>query len=331
MMLWRSEGNSLYLRENQQDWNVEFPVELIDNRWSELRINEDGRYLIYSDIKQIWLYDRQEERLLQLPHKVKKNDMLGDLVMDKEHTLYYSDCGNFWRWRIGEAHPQKLYHFQHIRRGPHDLKISPDGRYLSYFKWRSDDKRLYLYDIQRGTEIDWKFSMYHYDWLDQKHLAWTKYGGIKVLNVETGERQLVLRDYKAVLKRYNGGATEPLQPFLKRESVMEDLDLLGNWEGRFWFCLRLLSVDIHMDWETRIKTEGETLLYCGIWSVDSTGMDIQFHYAPPEEDMWRGNASCLEMGQEGKLTWFDKIGSLHIYDENSHEIIQAYHPVLRIK
>lgn len=116
------------------------------------------------------------------------------------------------------------------------LGISPEGRYLSYYKYRSGNKVLHLYDLDTGEVRDTKCSIFHYHWLDETSVVYTKSSGVKALDIKTGRCTTILRGYRDILRW--GSAPDILAPFEREKEVWEEMDLLGISGGRLWFSLR---------------------------------------------------------------------------------------------
>lgn len=250
------------------------------------------------------MYDLRMDRLMTVPHTVQEMDVFWDIAFDTENNLYYSDGNTFWRWRLGAGRAEKLLRFQKAKGAPMGMGISPDGRFLSYYKYRADDRRFCLYDLETGESRDLRFSFYQYGWLDENHVAWTKMGGLKVLDVKRGTSRTVLRDYKAILKRCGGNDAARIDCFLQEESISEDLDLLGIHEGRLWFHLALQSFSGEgSELPACLKRKRQPLLRDGVWSVEPDGKAPRFHYETPK-DLFNGYFS--RSFRQGALCWIDR-------------------------
>lgn len=296
MPLYRCVGQDVQILEDGQITHIPLPGPL--STPPQARLSQDGRYIFLGNgrgrpsaheekpagVHGLWLYDRSLSQLIAIPHKVKEDDIYWDAVFLPDGTLLFSDGNTFWRWRPGMARTEKLFRFQPYKGAPVGLDISPDGRYLSYYKYRSDNPMFHLYEAATGEIRDLKFSIFHYGWLDSTHAAWTKSAGLKVLDTETGRSKTILRDYKAILKR-GGSDAAVLDPFLKEEPLFDDLHFLGVQDGRIWFTLDIFA---HHDRPhgslpaAPSLLRGQPLRHTGIWSVNPDGSQPKLHYELPQ-------------------------------------------------
>ena len=223
--------------------------------------------------------------------------------MGPGNTLYFSDGNSFWRWRLGERQGEKLVRFQQAKGAPMGLGISPEGRYLSYYKYRSGNKVLHLYDLDTGEVRDTKCSIFHYHWLDETSVVYTKSSGVKALDIKTGRCTTILRGYRDILRW--GSAPDILAPFEREKEVWEEMDLLGISGGRLWFSLRLCCP---REAALRSGSEREPFHH-GIWSSAVNGSQPRFHFECPQISssssgpVWTGDC----------LTWSDSAGA-YLYD-----------------
>lgn len=154
------------------------------------------------------------------------------------------------------------------------LDISPEGRFLSYYKFRSDSRMFHLYDLETGAVRDLKFSIFRCCWVDEGRVAWSKSAGLKLLDVASGKSRTVLRGVKDILKRDSGWA-ESLGPFTQEEA-WEELHLLGPRDGRLWFTLRLQVSGSPAGPGSRPPS------HTGVWSVEPDGSRPKLQLLLPE-------------------------------------------------
>ena len=315
MLLYRCTDTALCFWEDGDRWDIPLPRSLAGNRCA-LLLSPDGRYIAFGNDRSIpagsppgttppagahglWLYDRETMSLRQVPHAVKPKDVFCDMAFGPDGALYYSDGNTFWRFAPEAEQPEKLLRFQSVKGAPMGLSVSPGGRYLSYYKYRSDAMRLHLFDREQQTDRDMGFSIFHYGWLDDGHIVWTKSGGLKLLDVASGKNTTLLRDHKALCKRCPPRERELLAPFLPWETVFEELALLSLREGRIW--LRL--------WLHPYQGPGlPPQPHHGAWSVSPTGDDPRFHYDIPPD--YRSSL-CAPFMRQGRFCWMASDGTFH--------------------
>lgn len=162
---------------------------------------------------------------------------------------------------------------------------------------------LHLYDLDTGEVRDTKCSIFHYHWLDETSVVYTKSSGVKALDIKTGRCTTILRGYRDILRW--GSAPDILAPFEREKEVWEEMDLLGISGGRLWFSLRLCCPR-----EAALRSgPGKELLHHGIWSSAVNGSQPRFHFECPQISssssgpVWTGDC----------LTWSDSAGA-YLYD-----------------
>lgn len=227
----------------------------------------------------------------------------------------------FWRWRIGAESVEKLFRFQKGKGAPTGLCVSPGGRFLSYYKYRADEKRLFLYDLETGENRDLHMSIFHYGWLGEEHVVWTRMGGLKALDVKSGTNRTLLRDHKTILKRCDRDDAARISCFLQAESVFENLDLLGSYGGRLWFHFALRSFPREEPGLLGLlKKKREPLLHEGVWSVGPDGKEPRFHYQVPE-DCHRGY--FIRLFRQGSLCWIGGDDVFQCWDGTDRRMFPA--------
>ena len=265
----------------------------------------------------LWVYDWSLGRLTAVPHKVKKDDVYWDAVFGPESTLFFSDGNTLWRWTPGQTHTEKLIRFQQAKGAPIGLDLSPDGRYLSYCKFRSDSQILHLYEVNTGAVRDLRFSIFHYGWLDSTHVVWTKSGGLKVLDTEGGKSRTILRDRRALLKRCPQAA-ELLEVFVREEHVSEEMDFLGVQSGRIWFSLCLSAYHV----ATSSSVRDGYPRHRGIWSVEPDGSHPKLHFTLPS------GCTSLSLQPDESVCWMERdhphVPAVQVWDGQAGHTISGW-------
>lgn len=316
MRFYRLMGSDFQILDGEKITHVPLPGPLAPGVYAHLvggeryaaignsRATAEGLRYVPEEAHGLWLYDQQEGQLLTVPIKVTKEDCFtADSIMGPGNTLYFSDGNSFWRWRLGERQGEKLVRFQQAKGAPMGLGISPEGRYLSYYKYRSENKVLHLYDLDTGEVRDTKCSIFHYHWLDETSVVYTKSSGVKALDIKTGRCTTILRGYRDILRW--GSAPDILAPFEREKEVWEEMDLLGISGGRLWFSLRLCCP---REAALRSGSEREPFHH-GIWSSAVNGSQPRLHFECPQISssssgpVWTGDC----------LTWSDSAGA-YLYD-----------------
>ena len=149
MRFYRLMGSDFQILDGEKITHVPLPGPLAPGVYAHLvggeryaaignsRATAEGLRYVPEEAHGLWLYDQQEGQLLTVPIKVTKEDCFtADSIMGPGNTLYFSDGNSFWRWRLGERQGEKLVRFQQAKGAPMGLGISPEGRYLSYYKYR---------------------------------------------------------------------------------------------------------------------------------------------------------------------------------------------------
>ena len=179
--------------------------------------------------------DFEIETIITLLHKSKHH--ITGVRFDKKDNLYYIDANNIGVIDIITSNDTILYNVGKKQHNPQNIGVSPNGRYVSFCRYRGDNLCLYLYDVQKEEFKDYKLSIYHYAWLDDDHIAWSKGAGLKVLDVNTGKSQLIVKDHKSLIKKISKENIEMFDVFkgIDNTSLFVDLDLLRVLNGNIYF------------------------------------------------------------------------------------------------
>lgn len=340
MLLFRCTDNSVQFWEDEKHWDVSFPEKLARTPTAAY-LSWDHRYVAFGNdrgieagsppgtlqptgLHGIWVYDLQKHTLTAVPHRVQPSDVFWEASFDRNGALYYSDGNAFWRWNIGDQNPERLFKFQRVKGAPMGMAVNANGDHIAYYKFKSDERRFHLYDIRTDNDQDLKFSIYHFGWLDDTHIAWTRSGGLKLLDIESGKSTLLLKNYQSIMKKCNKADAELLSPFTKFESidVFEDLDVLGFCENRIMFMLRLFSPKSASSRIANfLNKKPQGTKHSGIWSVALTGKDVRFHFPVPSNYKnsfytgWDHSSNCLR--------WIDKEQVLQLWDGQKQKFFPA--------
>lgn len=301
MSFYRFNECLLTLYEGGKTTEIVFPEEL----YGIATFNQSRRYVAVSAQNKIFVYDFETEKIITLRHKSKYP--LRHFRFDSSNRLYYLDGNQLGLLDINNGEDISLFDVGRKHHNPQNIGVSSDGRYVSFCRYRSDNCYLYLFDTQKEELIDYKLSLYHYAWLDDEHIVWSKGGGLKVLDVNTGKSQLLVKDHKTLIKKSKENAERfPLFHASDNASLYVDVDLLRIINGKIYFSLVINDLKSTMP-------ENQKRHY-GIWSIHSQDNSIEFHY--------EFSSDCLKAGErfitnDGKLAWCKN--EWHICDGVSEE------------
>lgn len=312
MFLYRAEENTIHFCEDNNTFEAKLPEKA--SSYDRPTVNKDGRYIASAPMNRIYVYDKEACELIEAPFKFKHN-VFGALRFDEHNRIYYIEGNTIGRWKIGESSPEVLFTMKRATHGPSDLGVSPSGRYVSFLKYRSDSNYLYILDTETGECKDLKFSVYHYIWTDETHIAWTKSGGLKLLDIETGKSKLLIKDHTTLAKKANkeDAAILPYVTTKDNPYLTADIDLLGIFENRLWFSLYVFKSN-----------------HDSIWSVGLDGTCPKCGYVPPYEiaSAFRKAVAGWKYFVSGGLSW-TKENRLHIYDGESYNTLSSdWRPVV---
>lgn len=301
MSFYRFNECLLTLYEGGKTTEIVFPEEL----YGVATFNQSRRYVAVSAQNKIFVYDFETEKIITLRHKSKYP--LRHFRFDSSNRLYYLDGNQLGLLDINNGEDISLFDVGRKHHNPQDIGVSSDGRYVSFCRYRSDNCYLYLFDTQKEELIDYKLSLYHYAWLDDAHIVWSKGGGLKVLDVNTGKSQLLVKDHKTLIKKSKENA-ERFAMFHASDnaSLYVDVYLLRISNGKIYFSLVINDF--------KSSTPEYQKKHYGIWSIYPKDYSIEFHY--------EFSSDCRKAGErfitnDGKLAWIEN--EWHIYDGVSEE------------
>ena len=309
---YRWSNNLLQISKNGQISEILFPDFTVPpSEYHAPVLSKGNRYVAVWYEKTIYVHDAQNDQIFVAPVKFKAPAF--DLVFDSSDRLYYCEGNRIGYWDLANQKIEPLYNMARAVHGPESLGVSPSGRYISFCKYRSAGYYLFIYDTVTQTCKDQKFSLYHYIWIDETHIAWTLSGGLKVLDVETGKSKTLLKDWSAVYKKAAKKDADLLEAFSTTENVYTDLDLLGFKDGKLYFSLYISPFS---------RRAPRNLSHLGIWSIDTSGSCPAFCYTMPD-----GFYKAIHKGftENGSIHWGEE-EALNIFDGKSiRRLIGPYH------
>jgi len=304
MAFYKWEDSRLALYEDGRVFEITFP----EKAYGAPVFTVNRRYIAVEAEDKIYIYDSEKGSFRSFLHKFRYRQ--NEFRFDKNDNLYYIDGNNIGVIDIETSRDVTLCNIGKKQHCPRDLGVSPDGRYVSFRRYRNDSNYLYVFDTKNGELRDCKFSVYHYAWLDDNSIIWSLGGGLKILDVRTGKNQLVVKDHKSLIKRC---AKEDAQLFDKFKGMdgfplFINLDLIKVVDRTVYFSL---AIDYFGE-----KTQEKDEKHYGIWSVDlKTGRAV-YHYEFPGD--YRKTPHKFFM-DDGKLAW--TLGEWRIFDGTSERAL----------
>ena len=290
MSFYKLNDCKLELNENGKITEIVFPEKV----YGVPTFNISGRYVAVVSANKIFVYDSESETIITLLHKSKYH--ITDIRFDKSDNLYYIDGNNIGVIDIKTSNDTILYNVGKKQHNPHNIGVSPNGRYVSFCRYRGGNLYLYLFDTQKEELKDYKLSIYHYAWLDDDHLVWSKGSGLKVLDVNTGKSQLIVKDHKSLIKKISKENIEMFDAFkgIDSTSLFVDLDLLRVLNGNIYFSL---AINYFGDGIPENAKQ-----HYGIWSINLKENTVKFHYEFPSEYR-KATAGYKFLMNNGDLAW----------------------------
>ena len=283
-------------------------------------VSKDERYIAVRSGKKIYVHDGQNNEIIESPGKFK--DYVHSVRFDDFNHIFYIEGNRIGVWDIHTQKAETLYNMNRAVHGPEWLGVSPDGRYVSFCKYRSNGYYLFIYDTVEQICRDLKLSLFHYSWIDETHIAWTLSGGLKVLDVESGKSKTLLRDWSAVYKKTERESAAMLEKFCSKDNTYTNLDLLGFKNGKLYFSLWVNHY--YRNDKNDLREELKSIEHRGIWMVAEDGANPTLCYTMPDEFLKAIHKGIMA---DGKVYWLEA-DTLIIFDGKDVERIDgAYNPV----
>lgn len=319
MLLVDAQKNPIKIYDVDEVFEINIPENI--SVYDMFSTNKNNRYIALAPQKTIYVYDRETKQLITAPFKLKP--AFHSLRFDENDQLYFISGNAVSRWKIESEKEEELFVMKRATHGPSDLGVSPSGKYVSFLKYRSDSNYLYILDTTTGECVDTKISVYHYAWTDETHIAFTKSGGLKILEVTTGKSKTVVKDHTALAKKCPKDNAAILERYVanKDHFITYDLDLLDIYENKIWFSFYITDHDediMARDPETNELTKNH-ICHHAVWNVNLDGTSPRLCYEVPA-DYW---SAILKAGAgwkyfvNGCYLW-NKDNSLHVFDGKDH-------------
>ena len=125
-----------------------------------------------------------------------------DCVWDNRSSILYLSNGNtFFKLVEGQNKPEKIVKFNHVKYAPNKCSLSPSAKYIGLLKWRADNDRFHIINLETKELIDVKLICCSYSWIDDKTIIFSTVGG-KIGYYDLIERKKTSSPYnvKSILK-----------------------------------------------------------------------------------------------------------------------------------
>ncbi len=288
MSLYRWNDNTLEIHTKERRCRVYFP----ESPCFGLVQNYNGRFIAIATEKNLYIHDFLERRFF-----CRSKCSTHSFRFDKNNRLYFIDKKDLRVLDIQNMEDTLLYHVGRKQHNPQNLGVSPNGRFVSFCRYVSDDMRLFVFDTQTNELKDYKLSVCHYAWLDDDRIVYTKSGGLKTIDVQTGKNHLLIRSYKTLAKK---GFAQVFEPFAD-QTVLSNLEFLRIRNGRIYFTLFVFSHAIQQT-------------HKGLWSIGIEDPTPEFHYEIPDGFF---KTPDHYLAENEKTVWTD--GVWHAFDGHEEE------------
>ena len=190
-----------------------------------------------------------------------------DLLFDNSQERLFFNSGNAINYiDLQTGMVSKLYKFSRITYAPISLCQNPEGTHISYHKWKSDKKRLYIYNLLNDIENDMGISFYRYSWLDNQRIIYSLNGGLSILDIVTKKSERKIKNAKSLIKQYLDKDNQD-----NEIKVFKNIDLVVDDIGMPVVC------DMNMYFEVFLTTNDKK--HIGIYSIVEDKTDLQCHFS----------------------------------------------------
>ncbi|MFT4146589.1 MAG: hypothetical protein QM644_19270 [Mobilitalea sp.] len=127
----------------------------------------------------------------------KVNDLIW--FKDKSKILFHTGTTICMIQRDGSDF-QKLIKISRINYAPIMLSLSPDETKVAYIKLKSDNKKLFLYDLLKKEERGLSISCFDYDWADDQTIIYDINNRIKLFDLNLNKSSTLFKDVSSLRK-----------------------------------------------------------------------------------------------------------------------------------
>ncbi|HUX52983.1 MAG TPA: hypothetical protein VMV56_01070 [Williamwhitmania sp.] len=101
-----------------------------------------------------------------------------DCVWDnRSNRLYLSNGNTFFKLEEGQNKPEKIVKFNHVKYAPNKCSLSPSAKHIGLLKWKADNDRFHLINIETRELVDVKLICCSYSWIDDNTIIFSTLGG----------------------------------------------------------------------------------------------------------------------------------------------------------
>lgn len=216
-MLYKILDKSLIIKDVVKDTTYSLDISMF-NKITSFVADKAGEYIAF-----IVPGEKREDSSLFI-HKLGSTNCneiykgkVSDLVWFNDKSILLFNSGNtICMIQSNGSNYQKLLKISKIDYSPIMLSLSPDEAKIAFIKWKSDNKRLFIYDIIKKEVRDLSLSCFNYCWLDDRTIAYNLSGGIKTIDIIENKVKTLIKDVISLRKLDNyGKECEEIEKVLK--------------------------------------------------------------------------------------------------------------------
>lgn len=186
-------------------------------------------------------------------------------------SLIYSNGNTLLKYDLTTQKSFQLCKFNRIRYSPIGMSISPDKTKVAFVRFKADNTKLCIFNLETNELTQFKNSILDYSWDGSKHIIFNYLKGIRVLDVDSGEVKTLTTGIKAILKKNNkleDDRIDELNKLLNANSPSQAIVGTLATEERYYFAINISVWETAREFTRRIA----------VISVLRDLSDLKFHF-----------------------------------------------------
>ncbi|MDF2845549.1 MAG: hypothetical protein K0R00_3975 [Herbinix sp.] len=200
-MIYKISNNNLIIKNIEQ--NEEYSIDISGfKEITSITADSSGEYIAIIGIEET------EKDVSIFIHKLGSTDFnkiytgkVYDLIWFRDKTKILFHTGTtICMIQIDGSDFQKLIKISRVNYAPIMLSLSPDESKVAYIKWKSDNKKIFLYDLLKKEEHGLSISCFDYDWVDNQTIIYDSNNKIKIFDLNLNKSSTLFKDVSSLRK-----------------------------------------------------------------------------------------------------------------------------------
>lgn len=161
------------------------------------------------------------------------------------NSFIYSNGNNLFKYDLKTNHSTLLCKFNRIRYSPISMTISPDNTKVAFLKYKGDNAKLCIFNLEKNKLLEFKNSVLDYSWSGNNTIIFRYLKGAKILDIESGKVKTFCTGIKAILKKNKNTKDEKIEELDKLlaldSTLVQNIGDITVYKNRYFFNIMVIG------------------------------------------------------------------------------------------